>query len=193
MAGRLGEAIRSARLARGFTQSALARHALVNQSTIYRMEEGLSYPELETLQQIASVLDLDFEDLWARRQEDYQRYLASKASLVMKRREIRGQAAPGQTDKGTHRDAATGGGAALPVLAAGDPAARSKKETKRRETRAVVAQRRPADSALRSLCKALVELVAKQDPAFARELGDVIRRYAPDWVPAPGETADKRA
>jgi transcriptional regulator with XRE-family HTH domain len=62
----LGELIRSARQARGWSPPALARAVGLNQSTIFRLEHGrTAQPSPELLQRLATTLALPLSDLYA--------------------------------------------------------------------------------------------------------------------------------
>ena len=64
MAETFGELLRRHRIARGFTQEALAEHAAISSTAVAALERGRRRaPRLSTLRQIARALDLDPDEL----------------------------------------------------------------------------------------------------------------------------------
>ena len=58
-----GKAIVKLRKEKGFTQKELADKLNVSDKAVSRWETGKNYPDIETLQQLAAVLDVSVNDL----------------------------------------------------------------------------------------------------------------------------------
>jgi transcriptional regulator with XRE-family HTH domain len=59
----IGQAIRAKRVEKGLTQSDLAASLGVDRSSVSRMEGGKAMPTIATLVRVASVLEVEIEDL----------------------------------------------------------------------------------------------------------------------------------
>ena len=70
----IGEAIRNARHAKGLTQNELAGRLGVTQALVGHYERGLRKPKLETLNRIASALEVSAWDLLSRADDDIRLY-----------------------------------------------------------------------------------------------------------------------
>ncbi len=63
----IGEAIRKAREARGYSRERLARAAKISQITIFQWEHGEFSPTLELLWRVADVFNISLDELVGRK------------------------------------------------------------------------------------------------------------------------------
>ena len=63
----IGNAIRKAREARGYSRERLARKAGISQITILQWEHGMFSPTVELLWRVADALDISLDELIGRR------------------------------------------------------------------------------------------------------------------------------
>jgi transcriptional regulator with XRE-family HTH domain len=61
---RVGRGIRRARERKGWTQTELARAVLASDAQVSRWENGRAVPRIETLEQIAAILDTTIDEFF---------------------------------------------------------------------------------------------------------------------------------